>query len=117
MRILIASDLSDDASSSAQQISCGSDLNLQKVVPNRERQCISHVWVHCGCGDLSFLGGLADNTAMDLGLCTSRYGCQHIKRQGYIIVEEMVRSDGFLEIKVKLNPERRRMADLTTDRR
>ena len=110
----MASVLSDDASVFAQQKQCGSDLNLRKVVPKREMTMYflvekktmmtkvhmcrrsggsfwSEVWVHCGFGDLSFLRGLADNRAMDLGLCRSSYGCHHIQRQGYISVEEMVR--------------------------
>ena len=38
LQILMASNLSDDACTSAQQIPCGSDLNLQKVVPKRKKE-------------------------------------------------------------------------------
>ena len=41
LRILMASDLSDDVSVSAPQKPCNSDINLQKVVPKRKRQHIS----------------------------------------------------------------------------
>ena len=67
----------DHTSASAQQKSYGSDLN--------------QVWVHCRCGDLSFLRGLADSRAMDLGLCAEATMDSIISRDKYITVEEMVR--------------------------